>query len=51
MDKVYSTALCALSLQVYYRYLPTYKMPKQVAKVEKTAMESLADDLGLDLGL
>jgi hypothetical protein len=51
MDKVYSTALCALSLQVYYRYLPTYKMPKQVAKVEKTAMESLDDDLGLDLGL
>ncbi len=51
MDKVYTTALCALSLQVYYRYLPTYKMPKQITKVEKTAMESLDDDLGLDLDL
>ena len=49
IDKWYTTALCALSLQVYYRYLPTYKMPKQPVKVEKTTMESLDDDLGLEL--
>ncbi len=49
IDKWYTTALCALSLQVYYRYLPTYKMPKQAIKVEKTTMESLDDDLGLEL--
>ena len=49
IDKWYTTALCALSLQVYYRYLPTYKMPKQAVKVEKTTMESLDDDLGLEL--
>ena len=49
IDKWYTTALCALTLQVYYRYLPTYKMPKQAEKVEKTTMESLDDDLGLEL--
>jgi len=49
IDKWYTTALCALSLQVYYRYLPTYKMPKQAVKIEKTTMESLDDDLGLEL--
>ena len=48
-DKWYSTTLAALSLQVYYRYLPTYKMPKGIAKSEKTMMEKLDDDLGLDL--
>ena len=48
-DKWYSTTLAALSLQVYYRYLPTYKMPKGIAKAEKTMMEKLDDDLGLDL--
>lgn len=48
-DKWYTTTLSALSLQVYYRYLPTYKMPKNVAKAEKTTMEKLDDDLGLDL--
>ncbi|MGQ9660859.1 MAG: hypothetical protein ACUVWX_00800 [Kiritimatiellia bacterium] len=25
---VYNTAMCALQLQVYYRYLPTYKTPE-----------------------
>lgn len=48
-DKWYTTTLAALSLQVYYRYLPTYKMPKGVAKAEKTTIEKLDDDLGLDL--
>jgi hypothetical protein len=49
IDKWYTTALCALSLQVYYRYLPTYNMPKEAVKVKKTTMESLDDDLGLEL--
>ncbi len=48
-DKWYTTTLAALSLQVYYRYLPTYKMPKSIVKTEKTMMEKLDDDLGLDL--
>ena len=48
-DKWYTTTLAALSLQVYYRYLPTYKMPKGIAKADKTTMEKLDDDLGLDL--
>ena len=47
-DKWYTTALAALSLQVYYRYLPSYKMPKSMAKAAKTTMEKLDDDLGLD---
>jgi len=33
-DPYYTTCLCALSLQVYYRYLPTYKLPKAVHLVE-----------------
>ncbi len=45
----YNTALCCLSLQVYYRYLPTYKMPKSMAKQEKTALDSLDEELGLAL--
>jgi len=32
---VYNTTLCALTLQVYYRYLPTYK-PPQDAELEVT---------------
>jgi hypothetical protein len=49
IDRWYTTALCALTLQVYYRYLPTYKKPEKAVKVEKTTMESLDDDLGLEL--
>ncbi len=48
-DPWYTTALCCLSLQVYYRYLPTYKMPKGIAKQEKTALDALDDELGLSL--
>lgn len=48
-DRWYTTALCCLSLQVYYRYLPTYKMPKSIAKESKTALDSLDEELGLAL--
>jgi hypothetical protein len=48
-DRWYTTTLAALSLQVYYRYLPTFKMPKSIAKADKTTMEKLDDDLGLEL--
>lgn len=48
-DKWYTTTLSCLSLQVYYRYLPSYKMPKNIAKQEKSSIESLDDELGLSL--
>jgi hypothetical protein len=48
-DHWYTTSLCCLSLQVYYRYLPTYKMPKGIAKEEKTALDALDEELGLSL--
>lgn len=48
-DPWYTTTLCCLSLQVYYRYLPTYKMPKKVAKETKSALDAIDQDLGLDL--
>ena len=48
-DPWYATTLCCLSLQVYYRYLPTYKMPKTMAKKEKSILQALDDDLDLDL--
>jgi len=31
-DPYYSTSLCCLMLEVYYRYLPTYHLPKSIAK-------------------
>ena len=40
-DPWYATSLCALSLQVYYRYLPTYKMPKRTAQAEKTILDDI----------
>ncbi|MBP1584047.1 MAG: terpene cyclase/mutase family protein [Victivallales bacterium] len=49
IDKWYTTTLCCLSLQVYYRYLPSYKMPKGIVKVEKTALDNLDEQLGLEL--
>ncbi|MCX7591540.1 MAG: terpene cyclase/mutase family protein [Kiritimatiellae bacterium] len=33
---VYNTAMCALQLQVYYRYLPTYKTPENVEFLAET---------------
>lgn len=47
-DRWYTTSLNALSLQVYYRYLPTFKMPKQVAKAEKTILDEIAIDIELE---
>jgi hypothetical protein len=48
-DPWYATTLCCLSLQVYYRYLPTYKMPKTMAKQEKSVLQAIDQDLGIDL--
>lgn len=48
-DPWYTTTLCCLSLQVYYRYLPTYKMPKRVAKSKASVLDAIDEDLGLDL--
>jgi len=50
-DPIMNTCFCALSLQVYYRYLPTYKMPKAVTTTS-TALDlddkgSGGDDSGL----
>ncbi len=43
---VYNTALCALMLQVYYRYLPTYQTPEAVASDPSTLEDT---DLDLDI--
>jgi len=48
-DAVYTTCLCCLSLQVYYRYLPTYKMPKAVAAAKTDVLDAVGDDLGLEI--
>ncbi len=48
-DSVYTTCLCCLSLQVYYRYLPSYKMPKSVASKSKSVLDAIDDDLGLEI--
>ena len=34
---VYTTTLCALMLEVYYRYLPTYKKVEAIAEVKATS--------------
>jgi hypothetical protein len=45
-DPYYSTCLNALSLQVYYRYLPTYREPEKM--IQKADVLDLEDE---DLGL
>jgi hypothetical protein len=40
--KIFTTTLCCLQLEVYYRYLPTFKMPKQ--GFIKEAKGGLMDD-------
>ncbi|MCE9614593.1 MAG: hypothetical protein K8T26_09975 [Lentisphaerae bacterium] len=40
---VYNTTLCALMLQVYYRYLPTYKTPEAVEEAATTLSDENKD--------
>jgi len=40
---VYNTTLCALMLQVYYRYLPTYQKPEDLAAEAKADQEQGKD--------
>jgi hypothetical protein len=47
-DPWYTTCLCTLSLQVYYRYLPTFKMPKKMVKAEKTILDSVDLDIEME---
>lgn len=42
---VYATAMCCLGLEVYYRYLPTYKLSRESLLKRPTKIED--DDLGL----
>ena len=46
-DAYYATALNALSLQVYYRYLPTYQDPDKIARA--AGLFDLEEGLDLDL--
>ena len=49
-DSYYTTCLCALSLQVYYRYLPSYKMPKALTrKPGGSVLDAVDSDLGLKI--
>ncbi|MCK5802622.1 MAG: terpene cyclase/mutase family protein [Lentisphaeria bacterium] len=48
-DPWYTTTLCCLTLQVYYRYLPTYKMPKKTVSKAKSVLEALDEDLSIEL--
>jgi len=45
-SRVYNTTLCALTLQVYYRYLGTYSEPEQEAS---WIDEDFGDDLEIDV--
>ena len=38
--RVMNTCLCALQLQVYYRYLPTFKTPTAIEAEEEVAIDS-----------
>ena len=43
---VYSTAVCVLMLEVYYRYLPTYKQAEEAVEVTPAS----SDDVKVDVG-
>jgi hypothetical protein len=45
---MFNTALCALSLQVYYRYLPTYKPPAKEATVKEATSD---DDIEIEIDI
>lgn len=38
--RVMNTCLCALQLQVYYRYLPTFKTPEAIVEEEEVAIDT-----------
>lgn len=42
---VYTTALCCLMLEVYYRYLPTYKHAEEVPDVKPQATDDVMVDV------
>ncbi len=44
---IYATTICCLTLEVYYRYLPTYKLTRD--KVAKKSLFDDDDDLGLKI--
>ena len=44
--RVQDTCLCTLQLEVYYRYLPTFKAPVADAEVEKEIVSE--DDIKID---
>ena len=48
-DPYYTTCLNCLSLQVYYRYLPSFKIPKPIAKKKTSVLDILDDELGLEI--
>lgn len=41
-SRVYSTTLCTLMLEVYYRYLPTFKIPKEEPVTAPTTDDSVS---------
>ena len=50
-DPWYATALCCLSLEVYYRYLPTYMAPREPPAHEESVLQALDRELGLGRGV
>jgi hypothetical protein len=44
---VFPTVLCTLMLEVYYRYLPTFKAPTEV--IEEEVLDDDDDDLDIDI--
>jgi hypothetical protein len=46
--RVYSTSLCALMLQVYYRYLPTYKAPAEIP-LENLTLGEEAEEIDIEI--
>ena len=46
---VYATSLCCLMLEVYYRYLPTFKVAKHKPAANANAGGGEEDDLGLKM--
>lgn len=45
LSRAFDTCLCALQLQVYYRYLPTFKPPEE----EKKEVIKAEDDIDIDI--